>query len=578
MPDPPAQLDLRVISATLRGGEASDAWMKAWLSVTFEAPGRFLEMLYAHVLSPRSGMKSRLGREYDLYHDCVLAHVERRAPALFAREGGEYTEISYAMLHQRCSALSAAWDSLGVERGQSVCVTLPLGVDYTVSLLTALRMGLVVSTLEPCGPSFVQNRLPALSPDWIVASERLRGALRLPRDRVLPPRAERDASGLASCRYAPNEVALRLLSSFGEVGTETTVTASSLHASLLRDGLFVFGLGPSDVLAAPGFDPTQAQPHLLLVALAAGACYAVIDEADLEANPEVAERAHISVLGVSNGLRDRLLARGAGWLGAAGRAWFRSLTEVYEMERWELLGRALADRRLDGFSVFMNAATGGVELWSPRSASPCGRSVWPAPGRTFQLFEVGAGGLPAINDAGVYTVMDGKEPATLPLPRLLLGRRGDGYVYSGALDLGRDAQVYPGAEVAWIAARLPGVRHAAVVLQPGRWLNEARVVLVVFVDDARGPDGRVAVPVTVGEVRAHLAREMGERFDPDRIDIFPLRPRLVGGEVDEGWCRSQYRSGALHAKARSETFLLLSRMRYILAEGSLNEPHRRQKW
>ncbi len=99
-------------------------------------------------------------------------------------------------------------------------------------------------------------------------------------------------------------------------------------------------------------------------------------------------------------------------------------------------------------------------------------------------------------------------------------------------------------------------------------MNDARVVLLVFVDDARAPDGRIALPVGIPEISARITREMGERFMPERIEILPLRPRFTKeGEVDHPWCRSQYLSGTLLRKARSETFILLSRLGYILAGG-----------
>src|SRR5262249_52890463 len=103
-------------------------------------------------------------------------------------------------------------------------------------------------------------------------------------------------------------------------------------------------------------------------------------------------------------------------------------------------------------------------------------------------------------------------------------------------------------------------------ISSGRWMNDAHVALLVFCDDARGPDGKVALPVGVPELKARIAREMGERYVPDRIEIFPLRPRFTKtGEVDHVWCRTEYLRGSLSRKSRPEAFILLSRLGYILA-------------
>ena len=314
-------------------------------------------------------------------------------------------------------------------------------------------------------------------------------------------------------------------------------TAMALHASMVRDGMIVLGLDPADVVAMPGFDPAQFQPLMLLAVLAAGACWAEIGVADLARDPRLVERARVTVLGVSREVREQLLARGFDPLKPSVRAWFRSLTEVLEVDRWDALGRLFTGSKLAGFNLMANAATGGVEIWSPRvAATPLMASitlrVWPAPARTWQISEVAAGALGALNETGVYTVLDGEDPAP-GLPRMLLARQGDAFFFAGAIDLGPNAEIYPRDEVARVAAGIPAVRYASVLLAPGRWMNDARVVMLVFVDDARDPDGRIALPVGVPELRARISREMGERFVPERIEILPLRPRFTEeGAVD----------------------------------------------
>jgi hypothetical protein len=595
---PPAPLDVQAIAATLRGGKASDKWVRSWLLDTCADPERFLEGLYAFALSKRKGLKSRRGLVYDFYHDLVVANLEQRTPALFVKDGAGYAPISYAALHERCTSLAAVWKRLGCERGKSICLVMPVGLEYAVAVLTGLRMGLVITTIEPYGPAYVKSRLEALAPEFVVTSERVATAMRLPIASALPVleagtgealcpvcgspcetpagvlpvvTGGRETGAPTVASYAPDDPVFSLLSPFGENEEPVEITAGALHASLLRDGLVVLALEPSDVLAAPGFDPVQTSPHLLLAALAAGACYAVIDAPDLEGDPKLAERARLSILGVSSEMRERILARGADWFQSTGRAWFKDLSHVLDAERWDELGKVLAGKKIAGFNVFVNAATGGAELFSPRATPPVCLRAWPVPGRTFQLSEVAGGDLSALNDMGVYTVMVEDEPAELPLPRMLLTAREQGYLFVGTIDLGPDAQTYPRAEIAKVAAQLPAVRHASVVLGPGLLMNDARTVLVVFTDDARDPDGRIRLPVTIPEIKARIAAEMGERFVPERIAIYPLRPRLVKGEIDDAWCRSQFLNGSLDAMARSEAFVLLSRIGYILAGGAPGE-------
>ncbi|WP_129348343.1 AMP-binding protein [Sorangium cellulosum] len=570
VPDP-ERLDLRAFVGTLRAGEADGAFLGALLPATYEAPERFRRALYAHAARRPGGLKSRPGEGYDVYHDCVVAHLGRRRRALVSVGAAGDQEVSYESLHLRAGALAAAWQSAGVAPGQAVAVVLPPSVEHVVALLAALRLGAVISALPPLGPAFVQHRLARLAPDHVVIAERHRHLAAQGEAALLPLAAAPRGEGAPppSHWYAPDAPAARLLSVFGDpAAAPVELTAAALHEALLRDGLLVLGLDEADTLAAPGLDPAQHAPHLALAALAAGAACAEIAPGDAEADPRLLERAGVTVLGVSRRLRDAVLRGGAPAVPRSARAWFRSLTEVVEPERWDAFARALWARKVPGFGVAGAAAAAGVHLFSPPSPpSPTSLvpRVWPAPGRPWLLAELAAGALPALNAAGMYTPLRDGAPDLAGLPRLVLVREPDGFTLAGAVDVGRDAHAYPTAEVARVVEREPLVRHAAVVVSPGRAPSDAKITAIAFVEGERGPDGRVALPVGPRAIAARIAREMGEPFAPDRVEIFPLRPRLLDGVADEAWCRAQYLGGALHDKARSELFVLLSRLGYILA-------------
>jgi hypothetical protein len=561
----PGRLDLQAICDALRGGVASPAWLDQWLPATWAAPERFHAALHTHASSRKAGLRSRPAKEYDLYNDCVIANLDRRRPAFVGRDAKGEVELSFTSLHQRCSALMAAWRSAGVEASQSVCIVLPIGLDFMVALMTALRMGLIVSTVPPVAPTYVRGRLEALAPDRVVTAPRHLGMLGRFEEGALPAVPVRAGGEPASHKYEPDEPALRVLSPFGGPGAAPVeLPASRLHENLLRDALLVFCLDERDTLCAPDLDAAQFQPTLMLTALIAGATYAEVAVEEVDADLKTLGGLSVTVLGVGRRLREALLRPGAERLGSSVRAWFRSLTGVLDLERWDELGRSLAARKIAGFNVVVNTASGGAQLFSPRALSAPLLEAWPVPGQPWQISEVAAGALSALNDAGVYTPLSGGEP-DLSLARLLVSRRGGaGLLCAGTLDPGRDAQAYPAGEVAGVVERHPAVRNASVVVAPGRFLNDARVVLLVFVDDTRGPDGRFMSPVAIPEIKELVSREMGERLLPDRIEVYPLRPRLASGAVDHAWCRSQYLSGALKGKSRSELFVLLSRLGRIL--------------
>ena len=73
-----------------------------------------------------------------------------------------------------------------------------------------------------------------------------------------------------------------------------------------------------------------------------------------------------------------------------------------------------------------------------------------------------------------------------------------------------------------------------------------------------------------GQVSQLIARELGERHLPERVEIFALHPRFEHGLLRADWCASQYLSGMLGRKARTPLFLTLSRLSWIFATHPAN--------
>jgi hypothetical protein len=240
------------------------------------------------------------------------------------------------------------------------------------------------------------------------------------------------------------------------------------------------------------------------------------------------------------------------------------MNEVFDYERWAQLSAALAERKVSAFTLLTNAASGGAHLFSPRSLEPAPSRAWPVPGRVFQLSQVGAGTLPSLTDAGTYAPLLGKEPDA-SLLEVALARQAAGWTLGGALALGPEGRTVPGREIARVAERHPAVRAAAIVVAPGKWINDAQVVLLLFVEP--DPSSDLVQPVPIAEITALVRREMGDRHVPTRVETYGLRPRYAEGEVDFAWVRSQYLSGALSWKARSPLFAASARLCWIFDTG-----------
>lgn len=518
--------------------------------------------MYAHLGARRgAAFKSRPGAGHDLYHEYVVAHLGKQRTAIVYREGQSWERASYETLHARSNALAASWQEAGVAAGDIIAIVAPAGVEQAAALLTAFRLGLVAAPIAPVGRALVRDAVARIAPDHIAATVSSRALLSPNVESLLTSAGVRLAGAAASYSYAADAPVARLLAPFGTNDEGVVdVSAQVLLDGSSRDAALVYALDPADAIAAPGFDPARHEPSLLLTALAAGATYVALDERALRSEPSLLASLRVTTLGVSPRIRDALLELGAA-LPAAVRAWFRSLSDVIDAAKWDAFTQRVLTRKQPGFGVLSASAAGGVGLFSAPSPGPATLRAWPAPGLTWQLGELAAGNVPALNDAGVFTILQGEEgdPA---FPQAIVGRFGEGFAYAGSLDIGPSATRYPHALVERLVETLDDVQHAVTFTTPGRHLNEVQVVLLVFVEGGV----RGAPVVELSAIEAALTRELGAALVPSRIDVLPLRPRLRDGVVDHAWCRSQYLTGALHRKARSELFVRLARLGYIFAQ------------
>lgn len=550
-----ARFDFRTAAAALRAGEAFDEWFARWLPMTYAAPEAFDRALYAFAALRRGGLKSSRGTAFDFYYDIVVAHLGAARRALVTHSSRGFEPLSFDALHARSGALYGAWRQLGVEPGDVICIGLPLGVDYAVALVTALRLGAVVCPAPALGTAFLRQRLIDSAADFAVVGERDQALLEGLALEPLPHVGERDLGSADAYSYRPDEVVLRCFSPYGrEPLAPVEVPAALLHASLLRDATLVLALEPGDTVAAPGWDPLVCQPSLVLATWFAGASYAELDPVRVARQPELLAACQVNWLGVRAELRDAF-AELAAWPAPSVRGWFRCLTDALVMAPWDRFGKLASASGVFGFNTAFAQSAGGALLRGPTLTGEPSLRAWPAPGRPWLLTEVLGGTLESLRDTGVYTPFH-ESKALDGVPRLILSRGERAYECSGALDLGPDARTYPIDEVSRVAQRHPALTYASVVVS-SRGINAANVTLLAFCEDPNAVDR--------ADLVRWLEREVGRTYLPTRIEVFALMPRLSKQGVDHGWCRSQYLSGALTKKASDPLFTMMSRLGYLMS-------------
>jgi len=564
-----------------------------WVAEIQDPPSRFLAALErrAHELGVGQAKGDpEIGT--DLYYNFVARHLEggRRALHCYARAtlsgAGRWEELSFDELHVRCTYRASWWAVQGIGPGASICVVLPFGAEFVVSLLAGLRLGAVVSWLDPQGPDFVTRRLATLAPKHIATEPFLARQLGAFADIVLPPDALAPLPETYSHTYGPGEVCLQLFSPLrAPLATAVPVTADATYFGALRDGLACLALRPGDHLAAPGFHSLQHQPAMLFAAWILGAAYLHISEQDAVRDPALLEVTPLRTLGLTPRVRDAYLQARRGhrppWAHVV-----RNPEEPCDWEAWRAFLEGCDLGEVPISNLVMDAAAAGALLASARRPGtrylPHLQSVVPAPGRPWQLLDFTRSGQPSAADAGVYArVAGGKKPKPVDPQYLVLARRGAEYLYGGTLEPRRCGRLFPVDEVLAVVARAPFLEDAAVVpVVSGGAASEARFVLVGFTGDEPSAVFDAALPARGAALRAMVAAALGAEAVPDRIELFPLyarrikaagdptggvarvpTPHLLAPLVDLDWCQAQYLGGLLFRKAHAPLFQRLVALR-----------------
>lgn len=545
-----------------------------WVAESQRDPARFLAALEGQARALGVAPSKRAGAGgTDLYHDLVARHLGagRRALRCYTRAAlsgvGHWDELSFDEIHARCTYRASWWATQGVSPGAALCVILPFGVELVVSVLAGLRLGAVVSWLEPRGPDFVANRLAALEPQLIATEPFLAGGLGAFADRVLPPDALAPLPETYSHTYGRGEVCLQLFSPLRAPAIAAVpVTADDVYLGALRDGLACLALRPGDLLAMPGFHALQHQPSMLFAAWVLGAGYVHLEERDAARDPGLLDEVPLRTLGLTPRVRDAYLATRRGHR----PSWAHVVRNPEERCDWEAWRDFLDGCDLDEVvcsNLVVDAAAGGALLSSARRPGKRFlahvQEVVPAPGRPWQLLDFTRSGQPSAADAGVYApVTNEPKPKALEPRYLVLARRGDEYLYGGTLEPRRAGRLFPVDEVLEVAARVPSLDGAAMVpVASGGAASETRFVLIGFTGDEPSAVFDAKLDARRADLCRILAGALGPDAVPDRVELYPLYARRVEDAVDVEWCQAQYLGGLLFRKSRAPTFQRLGALR-----------------
>ena len=276
--------------------------LRDWMQRSYTNPQIFWSDLFSYSSDVHPASTTVVFDKYDFYSDCILRHLGQGLTALKVIDSTGAAQVwTYDEIHEYVEAQVLYWtENYGLKPGKTVALLLPYGIHLIVALMTALRLGLIVS-LMPLKDRYIgEGMLPliadTLKPDLIIA-ESSEGAS--PRKNVLELNLKLEnsrAPSLESYAYPAAEIVFRHCNPHGEESL-TTIEASRSYLIPLRDARIALNLKQSSCWARPFLSIYREEPCCTLMALLAGATLVHIADEDLLANPKALENETVHVLG-----------------------------------------------------------------------------------------------------------------------------------------------------------------------------------------------------------------------------------------------------------------------------------------
>ncbi len=547
----------------------------SWLKDSYDA-GREFWQSFQEAADEMFSVKttSALFKRYNLYHDLILRNIDNPSPAfVFYGVKSGFKNLSYQELHERALAKTSLWKSRGVNDEKTVCVIRTIGAELMIELAAALQIGCRLAFLPPWGKSYLQKRLALLEPEYISLEKKNKSLLSDAfQEKILTETGKennRENEKGGYFNYASGRPVFAVFDPCTEkLPILNNINSDAVYLGALRDGLIALGLGPGRIYAAPGFHFLETFPGLFLAGLLCGATYLHLTPQDIKENPPIVIERKINVFGVSGAVRDILMENPVNAEGV-WQTWFRNPAEAADMDAWHHFSRQLNLLKSYSFNLRWNAAAGGCNLFSVRRKGTAHAGVLPALGSSWQLADLSDPGAESLSDLGMLSILppgasiEGEKKATGDM----ISVKGDEWLYLGVNYLNREGRFYPASEILDVLGQMiKGIYFSLIeVSQTASPNNSLKVLLAFYGDDKDFVKGRAT-----DNIRKVITMEIGEEFQPDKIDFLPLYPRFsADGEPDHDWCRTEYLSGQLRKKAKDEISVNITRMRKYLIKRSV---------
>ncbi len=541
-----------------------------WVEISRKTPSPFWKSLlsFQKELSPLPP-QSELGKKYDFYSDLVLRHSESNLAITYIDENGFVENWTYKKLHRTVNFVIKQWAQYELKPGQIVALILPVGIDFFVALLAALRLGLTISYLASDSPylssPFLSSLVDQLEPTWVITGEK-EGPPPLDKYRKLPLKNLEECeqvNGPSSYAYDPmhfmqHSLSLHSSPPFSIVSLDAQTTY--LHA--LREGLITLGLQPGVTWTSPLTCPLRTQPCSTLMTFLSGATLLHIEEKAIENDPSILKNEKIHLLGISPRLQ-KLGGKKPLSIGKHLKGYYKPPLS-HHPSSWKTFVQMNKLEKIPSFKLLIDNVSGGALFFSKPSLEEMNPFFKPTPPLSWSLADLtGNQGAP-LNGMGIFSY--GDQPIET---HFIVAQIENNLLLSGTVKPSIEGIAIPIEKIESTVSQLPFVEHCLLhcALKMGE-TTTYRTSLLLFIHPLKNHIGEKTKSEWVESIKTQISKEIGTAFLPDQIEFYPLIPPLKEGRIDRARCAEQFKQGHLHRKRASQVYQLINILKKMAQENS----------
>ncbi len=521
--------------------------VREWMQASYLTPIPFWEGLFAYSTQELGSTSTQLLEKYDFYADCVVRHLGHQNVALkVVSSSGDIQSWTYENIDDLVDIQIPLWRKESqLTPGKTVALVLPYGIEYFVALMTALRLGLVVSILPLRDRFFAHTHfasvLEHIKPDLVVTLADVLLTHQWDRIDIDLSHKKTTKSENGSHAYLAGEIVQKHCNPYSSHAV-TLIEATRSYLIPIRDAMITLQLNRSTCWARPGLSMYLEEPFSTITACLAGATTLYVSDGELDA----LKKAAIDVLAVPSHLHFTWIQKP---LAPASKLklWYRS--PLYGNDRsWRAFAELNQLQKTPTCQLLFDKERGGNILFSQPQPYDVLTFLHPNLGAPWKLQKLAGKGQESIEGFGLFSA----EPKGSD-PHLILSQVGDAWCISGSMSELKEGEPYPKEMVEDTIKTLDFVQTCLIVAErhPQHYHNH-QFVLLVFV----APKERSMIDKNKEEwtkkIVEKISQAVGEAFVPDHCQFYAMYPKLVEGMPHRKWIENQYRRGALfHKKDRS---------------------------